>query len=145
MEQKNNQAAQSRKKFYYAGIALIGFGSLLVLSVLFSFIAIIMSFEKAVNPFTAIVRALISMMTIGAGQFMMKVGRGEMNGSEEPHQADHRQEEISPSHEGEQVTAGETHPELTPVPDNTLKVRCLQCQQWNEKDAGICSGCGLLF
>lgn len=143
MQEHENQARKSRKKMYYAGMALTGFGFILVLSVVFSFIAIIARLDTPVNPFTAIIRALIAMMTIGAGQFMIKVGKGEFSGSDLGLEASPAGELATDAAAALGSTLGDNAQETLPFKEKAaVSVRCAQCQQLNEAQAENCISCG---
>lgn len=47
----------------------------MVVSVLFSIVALFVDLNRAFNPFTLIVRGPIALLTYGAGRFLMKMTR----------------------------------------------------------------------
>ncbi len=139
-----------RKFLFYGGNILAGIGFILFISVFFSKISAMGSFQNfETRVHSNMTRAVTGMIFIVVGQIISKVGSKGLAGSGiilDPEQAE---KDIKPY---SRMTGGiikdvlsEAEIDLSgtlKAPQKVIKIRCQSCNELNEEDAKFCKECG---
>lgn len=150
MSTPNTSLSSNRQAAYYTGIALQVIGLVVFVSNFFVGVnrdRIPDLSADAPSPMSGLlVRGLVGMALIAAGQFLMRVGKVGLAGAGvilDPQQARKDVEPWSRAAGGMASDAlDEIDPKRLPGAVQVVKVRCRACQQLNDEAAKFCNQCG---
>jgi zinc-ribbon domain len=152
MTTPNRQIPPERKMLYYGGMALMGVGFLLFISVFFTGAANFGNFDNFEGRARSeMFRAITGMLLMMAGGFMRQVGARGWSGSGvvlDPEQARKDVEPWSRMGGGvvqdalSEVEVAKKLEERLERPEPQVKVRCRKCQHLNDETARFCNQCG---
>lgn len=138
-----------RKVTYYIGLALIGAGFLLFISVFFS-AASAMSDPFSGRPFLPFGRAVAGMVMIIIGGIVTGLGARGAAGSGLILDPDRAREDLKPFNEAKGGMINDVISNIDALDDITLsrdskeiiKIKCRSCGSLNDEDARFCKSCG---
>ncbi len=147
-----SKISKQRKITYYIGIGMVLIGFILFLSVFFVAFSIAEDpFSEKLPPFT---NAVIGIVLIIAGTFVMKVGARGAAGAGLVLDPEKEREDMKPFHEAKGGMINDVISNIDVINDLTsslsksatekeiIKVRCISCDALNDEDAKFCKSCG---
>ena len=146
------QIPRDRKALYYGGMALMGLGLLLFLSVFFTGAANFGNFDDFEGRArSTMFRAITGMVMMMAGGFMMNIGAKGWSGGGVILDPEKARQDVEPWSRMAGGVAQDALSEIDVVkkigdrlnaPAPQVKIRCQKCQALNEPTAKFCSQCG---
>ena len=145
-----------RKAVYYAGMTMMGIGGLLFISTFFTFAANFGNFDNFQDRSQSLfLRALIAMVLLIAGSFVMRIGFAGKAGSGLVLDPEKARKDIEPWARMAGGITSDMLSEVEPVQrvvehitneegetKPVVKVRCPKCRALNDETAKFCNQCG---
>jgi hypothetical protein len=150
------QISPERKALYYTGMVMIGIGFLLFISTFFSFAANFGNFENFESRSRSeFLRALLGMVLMIAGGFVMRIGFVGRAGSGLVLDPEKARKDVEPWARMAGGVTSDMLSEVEPVQQvvehiinekgetkPVVKVRCPKCRALNDETAKFCNQCG---